>query len=374
MGDFVGPIAISVVLALIASFFVSMTIIPSLSGRFLRRHETGIERHWWLDGISSERAAALYRGFLEKAVAVPRRTIAACLFLPIAGFILASTLGQEFFPPADRDQFEIEVWLPSDASIERTDRLSRRIESRIREFDEVAEVHWLIGGSFPTIYYNRIMKQEGNNSYAHAMVYTDDVAGAKKLTTVLPALLSDEFPEARVVVSPFAQGPPVEAPVGFRIEGPNIAVLKERGDELRRIMHTVPDILATRASVAGGQPKLSFAADEIAAQQAGLTLTDVAAQMQTDLEGRVGGSLFEDVEELPVRVRLEADDRNSAMDISSMSIMTPGNGAYMSPTPCSHGWQRRASACPRAIRSRLPATAQSNPKRSGSSRPTCRFC
>jgi len=329
MGDFVGPIAISVVLALIASFFVSMTIIPSLSGRFLRRHEPGIERHWWLDGISSERAAALYRGFLEKAVAVPRRTVAACLFLPVAGFVLASTLGQEFFPPADRDQFEIEVWLPSDASIERTDRLARRIESRVREFDEVAEVHWLIGGSFPTIYYNRIMKQEGNNSYAHAMVYTGDVAGAKKLTTVLPALLSDEFPEARVVVSPFAQGPPVEAPVGFRIEGPNIAVLKERGDELRRIMHTVPDILATRASVAGGQPKLSFAADEIAAQQAGLTLTDVAAQMQTDLEGRVGGSLFEDVEELPVRVRLEADDRNSAMDISSLSIMTPGNGNYM---------------------------------------------
>ena len=332
MGDFVGPIAISVVLALVASFFVSMTIIPSLSGLFLRRHEPGMQRHWWLDGISSERVGAIYRRFLEKAIAVPRRTVLACLVLPVAGFVLASTLGQQFFPPADRDQFEIEVWLPADASIHRTDQLAQRIETRVREFDEVSEVHWLIGGSFPTIYYNRIMKQEGNNAYAHGMVYTDDVAGAKYLTTVLPAILSDEFPEARVVVSPFAQGPPVEAPVGFRIEGPNIDVLKERGDELRRIMHTVPDILATRASVAGGQPKLSFAADEVAARQAGLALTDIAAQMQTDLEGRVGGSLFEDVEELPVRVRLDPEDRNSAMDISSMSILTSANGSYMPAT------------------------------------------
>ena len=322
MGDFVGPIAISVVLALTASFFISMTIIPSLAGLFLRRHVEGVSRHWWVDGLNSRRASDLYNRFLRKALARPGRTVAACTVLPIAGFILAGTLGQQFFPPADRDQFEIEVWLSSDASIRKTEALTREIERRVRGYEQVEEVHWLIGGSFPTIYYNRIMKQEGNNAYAHAVVYTDDVQGAKELTTVLPQLLSDEFPEARVVVSPFAQGPPVEAPVGFRIEGPNVAVLKERGDELRRIMHTVPDIVATRASVSGGQPKLSFATDEIAARQMGLSLTDVAIQMQTDLEGQVGGSMFEDVEELPVRVRLRAGERDSAAAISSLSLVS----------------------------------------------------
>ena len=140
------------------------------------------------------------------------------------------------------------------------------------------------------------------------------------------------FPSARVVVSPFAQGPPVEAPVGFRIEGPNIAVLKERGDELRRIMHTVPEIVATRASVTGGQPKLSFNADEVAARQVGLSLTEVALQMQTDLEGQVGGSLLGGrLEELPVRVRLKAGDRDSATSIaSSIAGGRPNIGAVYS--------------------------------------------
>ncbi len=333
MGDFVGPIATSVVLALAASFFVSISIIPALAGLSLRRHEPGTERHWWVDGICSSRMKAVYQRFLSTVLARPAITVPATLVLPILGFVLAGTLGQQFFPPADRDQFEIEVWLSSDASIGRTELLTREIEQVVRGYEQVEQVNWLIGGSYPTIYYNRIMKQEGNSAYAHAMVYTDTVQGAKELTTILPEILSDGFPDARVVVSPFAQGPPIEAPVGFRIEGPNTAVLKERGDELRRIMHTVPEILATRASVMGGQPKLSIAADEVAAGQMGLSLTEVAAQMQADLEGQIGGSVLEDVEELPVRVRLHGHDRDSAASIASLPLVAdPGSGRFIPAT------------------------------------------
>ena len=326
MGDFVGPIAISVVLALTASFFISMTIIPSLSGMFLRRNESNERAAWWVDGIASERLALRYKSFLRAAISRPLVTAAACLFLPISGFILAGTLGQQFFPPADRDQFEIEVWLPPDASIRRTEAVAKAIEVELREYDAVSEVHWLIGRSYPTIYYNRIMRFDGNNSYAHAMVYTADVDGAKQLTTQLPAELSDQFPDARIVVSPFAQGPPVDAPVGFRIEGPNVAELKQLGDELRRIMHSVPGIVATRASVTGGLPRLHFDLDEVAARQTGLSLADVASRMQAGLEGSARASLFEDVEELPVRVRIEPSDRDSTPAVASMALRQSDNG------------------------------------------------
>lgn len=330
MGDFVGPIAIAVVLALSASFLIATTIIPALAALFLRRHVEGTQRTWWSDGWSSRRLKERYRRFLEIAVSRPGVTIPACLTLPVLGFVLAGTLGQEFFPPADRDQFEIEVWLPPQASIERTDAVTRDLEARVRAHDEVEEVHWLIGGSYPTIYYNRIMKQEGNGSYAHAMVYTDTVQGANRLTSMLAAELADAHPEARVVVSPFAQGPPVEAPVGFRIEGPDTATLKTLGDELRRIMHRVPGIVATRASITGGQPKLAFRADETAVSQMGMTLTDVASQLQTDLEGQTGGAMLEDLEELPVRVRLEERERGDAESLASLTLVAdPASGRFI---------------------------------------------
>lgn len=330
MGDFVGPIATSVVLALSASFLIAVTIIPALSGLFLKRHVDGARKHWWSDGWSSEALTSRYRRFLARAIARPAVTLPACLMLPILGFVLASTLGQEFFPPADRDQFEIEVWLPPQASIRRTDAITHDIERTVRGYGVVDEMHWMIGGSFPTIYYNRIMRQEGNGSYAHAMVYTETVQDAKRLTTLLPQELSDAYPEARIVVSPFAQGPPVEAPVGFRIEGPDTALLKSLGDELRRIMHKVPGIIATRASITGGQPTLNFEADEIAASQLGLTLTDIASQLQTDLEGQVGGAVLEDLEELPVRVRLQGQDREDAESIATLSLVAvPQSGRFI---------------------------------------------
>ncbi len=321
MGDFVGPIATSVVLALSASFFIAVTIIPAVAGLFLRPPEPGARRSWWRDGWNSGRLSAAYRRFLERAIARPAVTLAACLVLPLSGFVLAGTLGQEFFPPADRDQFEIEVWLPPDSSLQKTAMLAREIEHQVRSDAGVTGLHWLVGGSYPTIYYNRIMNQEGNDAYAQAMVYTRSVQDAKRLTGELQASLADTHPDARIVVSPFAQGPPVDAPVGFRIDGPGIATLKALGDELRRIMHNVPGIVATRASITGGQPKLSFNADEIAASQVGLSLTDVAAQLQGGLEGRIGGTVLEDLEALPVRVRFDDAGRDNATSVASLSLV-----------------------------------------------------
>ncbi len=331
MGDFVGPIAISVVLALVASFFIAVSIIPALAGLFLRRRTGDARQGWWVDGYASEALTRRYREFLAFAIARPLATAGLALVLPVAGFLLSGTLGQQFFPPADRDQFEVELWLPADASLAQTNELARRVETRLGTEPGVEAVHWRIGGSYPTIYYNRIMKVEGNGAYAHAMVYTDGVQSAKRLTGVLPRELADAFPEARVVVAPFAQGPPVDAPVGFRIEGPAVSVLKERGEELRRIMHTVPGIVQTRASVAGGQATLEFVPDELAAAEAGLTLTQIAAQMQAGTEGRAGGSVLEDLEELPVRVRIAPGDRDSASAIASLPFVAAGGSSQYVP-------------------------------------------
>ena len=329
MGDFVGPIAISVVLALIASFLVSMTVIPTFAAAFLRRHGKGEVHHWWHDGLRPKRIAAWYRATLRRAIERPLVTIVACLVLPLLGFFLASTLGKEFFPPADRDQFEIELRLPSDASLERTAEVARQIEQQVRSHDGVEAVHWLVGGSFPTIYYNRIMREDGNASYAHAMVYTTTAGAAYRLTAKLQGELGDAFPEAQIVVAPFAQGPPVDSPVGFRIDGPETATLKNLGDELRAIMHQVPAIAQTRASIRGGEPKLVFGADDEATRMAGLTLTGVAAQLQASLEGQVGGSVLEDLESLPIRIRYAGEQRDSMAAVNATRLVSNQSGDWI---------------------------------------------
>ncbi|MEL7297798.1 MAG: efflux RND transporter permease subunit, partial [Pseudomonadota bacterium] len=250
------------------------------------------------------------------------------MILPISGFVLASTLGQQFFPAADRDQFEIQVWMPRGTSINATDALTRRIEARLNDEAGITDVHWMIGHSFPTVYYNRIMRVRGDDSYAQAVVFTDSVGRAKVLTERLGQELGDAFPEARIVVAPFSQGPPLEAPVAFRIEGPDLSELIRLGDEVRAVMHTIPEIVQTRSTIEAGLPKLTYVADEVAVRQAGLTLSEVAGQLQAGLEGRVGGSVQENRESLPIRIRFPASSRDELSRVAAMSLV--GNGESIS--------------------------------------------
>lgn len=323
-GDFVSPIAISVVLALIASFAISMTVIASLAGRYLARRGDESEgtpaSRWWQSGVRFRAFNLWAENVLEQAFRRPLVTIPLALALPVTGFVLAATLGLQFFPPADRDQFEIEVWLANDASLARTRDTALEIESSIREFDGVEQVSWMIGSSHPQIYYNRIMKQDNNASYAHAMVQASDEDTAKTIARELQGMLDERFPEAQVIVAPFAQGPPVDAPVGFRISGPSLAVLEETGEALRRIMVETDGVTHTRSSLSG-RAKLSFAADQALAARVGLSLDDIAAQMQGNLEGLTGGSVREDLEDLPVRIRYADDVRGSVADIASMPLL-----------------------------------------------------
>ncbi len=330
VGDFVSPIAISVVLALIASFFISMTLIAALAGLFLGPGAAGKTSRWWQDGLASRSLARAYRKALLAAVKRPLLAVLAACVLPVAGFGLATTLGHQFFPPADRNQFEVEVWLPNDASLARSADYARRIEAVIREQEGIESINWLVGGSFPSVYYNLVMNKDDKPAYAHAIVLADNLARANALIPRLQAELDARFPQAQIVVSPFGQGPPIDAPISFRLVGPNLERLKHYGDELRRVMYSVPAVLHSQATVLGGEPKLWFEADEYKTRLAGLALDELAGQFQGNLEGRVGGSLLEDLEDLPVRIRYGHAERSSLDNIASLNLVSPqvvaGNG------------------------------------------------
>ena len=97
VGDFVGPIAISVVMALIFSFFISLTVIATLATIFTNTI-TGTARTWWRNGIENKTLSRWYRNFLRRALLKPKPAILIALILPMAGIITATQLPNVFFP------------------------------------------------------------------------------------------------------------------------------------------------------------------------------------------------------------------------------------------------------------------------------------
>ncbi len=117
VGDFTGTIGVTVALSVTSSFILAMTIVPSVAG-FLENRWPSHEGHrWWQSGFSSKRLTARYRASIVTVLKRPWLGIGVACVLPFIGFALAPTLTNQFFPPVDRNQFQVQLSLPAQASI-----------------------------------------------------------------------------------------------------------------------------------------------------------------------------------------------------------------------------------------------------------------
>lgn len=323
-GDFVGAIAIAVITALVSSWVLAVTVTPAITGFVLARVGKG-KRHWWRNGLGGGPFGRLFARSLDLSLRFRTLSIMAALALPIIGFASLPGLTAQFFPGADRDQFYVQMRLPARASLDQTIDAIQQAHEILRQDPAIESVAWFAGRSAPAFYYNMLMDQDGVARFAEALVTARSAEAAVSLMPDLQDRFDAEMPGEQIIVREILQGPPVAAPIELRIFGPDLERLRELGDEARLVMTQVEAVTHTRAALTGGVPQLNFDANEDVARLLGLTLGDVARQLETNLEGAVGGSLIEQTNELPIRVRVSDAERGSIADIGSIDILAPSN-------------------------------------------------
>ena len=326
VGEFVGSIATTVILALIFSFLVSLTIIPALTGIFAK---VEVSRAWWRVGIQLPRTAELFQTSLRFLLTHPVLGVLLAISIPVVGFLRVGELRNQFFPGADRNQFYVQVWSPPQSSIKATTENARRIENEIRNDSRIRRVDWLIGGSMPTVYYNLVMDQDNKPNYAQAVVTTSDAKSARDIISAMQGRLDERFPDSQIIVRQLAQGPPVDAPIEVRVYGPSVARLKQLGQQIQGLLYETPQVLHTRTTFDVSRPKLMIDADEAESQLAGLSLNGIAGQLQSTLEGSSGGSILEGTEVLPLRIRVGNDIRGDLDQIASSRLRVTGTDDWM---------------------------------------------
>lgn len=332
IGDFVGPIAISVVMALIGSLFISLTIIAALAARFLPKNDgvspqSAASTSWWKVGIQTPSLSFAFSKQLGRWIKQPLLVLPLVSVLCLSGFALSSTLANVFFPSADRDQFEVYLWTKEGSSIENTTHYVKRIDEVIRAENGVEQVSWLVGGSAPSVYYNQTMTRDNMPYFANAVVTTDTVESAAHLVGKLQRDLDTTHPEVQIVVRAFGQGPPIAAPVEVEIFGPDLNILNDLGDKVRMLMSEVDGISQSIASISMGEPELKVNTDSDNLSYLGLTLSELASQMQVNFSGITGGSVLESTEEIPVRVRIDKAFRQNVAGVDAMPIPVAGDNA-----------------------------------------------
>lgn len=328
-GEFVGSIAVNVIVAIFSSLALSLSVVPALTG-FLANASAGNSAApgearrsaWYRDGVSSGWMLSLYKRLLQVVVRRPIVGIGLGVVLPVCGFAAKAGLSEQFFPPADRDQIAIELELSSQTSVAETLASTSRIRDDLLRRDGVEEVTWWVGRSAPPFYYNQIPSRRGVSQYAQALVKLDNADNLPERINRMQKELDQEFPEAQVLVRQLEQGPPFEAPIEVQVFGPDLKQLAVISDRISAILAAIPEVTHVRSEASQLEPRLTLNIDEDEARLLGMTHESVAQQMFSSLEGAVGGMILEGTEELPVRVRVASEDRTTIDAVESIDVVS----------------------------------------------------
>jgi len=319
-GEFVGSIALSVMLAICSSFLLAMTVTPAMAA-ISNRMPTGEHSPFWETGIRDKTLSKVWRRVLGFLFRRPVVAVLIAMFLPVLGFIQASQLPEQFFPPADRNQFQIELELPPFASLSNTKQTAKKVSQIVRAHPEVEGIDWVLGESAPTFYYNIVKRRENNAPYGQAIVQLKSAEGAAAIINQLQRELDRSVPEARILARQLEQGPPFDAPIEILLYGPDLNRLRELGREIRAELASIPAVTHTRSDLEDDWPKLGLKLDEEEVRLAGLSQAEVARQIAAATVGNLGGSVLEGTEELPVRVRVADHQRSNLDDIRSLDLL-----------------------------------------------------
>lgn len=322
-GEFIGTIGLTVILALLSSLVLSFTVIAALVGRLHHWQPLPEGEAWWQQGLSLPGLARHYYWSLGGVIRRPWLGVGLALILPVLGFAVFPTLPQQFFPPTNRDQVQIELELPTQTPLTATQTQVIQARAIALNHPDVADVHWFLGRSAPIFFYNVIENRRNAQNFAQGIVQLKTTDHLTQTIQDLQTQFNREFPQARVLVKQLEQGPPFDAPIEIRLYGADLGQLRQLGEQLQAQLAQISNVTHTRTTLTEALPKLAINVDQVQAQRVGLEPQTIATQLDAALTGVTGGSIMTGMRDIPVRVRFPIGDQGDLNRLSSLEIVTP---------------------------------------------------
>ncbi len=237
-GDFIRSLPAAVVTTVLASLFVSLTIIPFLSSRILSNH-TSAEGNIFLRGLK-RLVSGSYKQLLHRALAKPLLTLLIAAAIFIGAIALVPVVGFSVFPASEKPMFMINIETPLGASLRYTDSVTRVVENGIKRIPGLKNYASNVGHGNPRIYYNVVTLGNADNKAQIFVQLNNTSPGDKrKLIDELRSKFRD-FPNAKIEVKDFEQGPPVEAPIAIRLFSENLDTLRALSFRVENLLKKTP--------------------------------------------------------------------------------------------------------------------------------------
>lgn len=308
-GDFIRSLPMAVVTTVLASLFVSLTIIPFLSSRVLANHHDP-RGNIFLRGMKWLISGS-YARLLHLALSWPKTTmvVSAAIFFGVLS--LAGRAGFAVFPASERPMFYIDVETATSTSLTQTDHVTQLVDSVLQEYvapefrqhhllpDSVepvskyqggkAQITWYasnVGRGNPRVYYNVIRENEASD-YAQVFVQLQEKTPPPVKLALLDELREKfkNVPGAVINIKDFEQGPPVEAPIAIRVFGENLDTLRRLAGQVENMLLETPGTMYVDNPIATVKTDLQVKINKDKAATLGIPVAEIDRMVRLAIAG-----------------------------------------------------------------------------------------
>ena len=322
------PMALAVVLALVAAIILSITFVPAAVALWVKGDIQEKESRWML-WLKAKYQQTLDISYQYKAVVL---TFALCV-LVITGFI-STKLGSEFAPQLSEGDFSVQQLRSPSTGLEESLRIQKNTEKLLlKSFPEIKAVFARTGTAEvatdvmpPNISDGYIMLKP-RSEWPNPKESLDELRG--RMVTYLATIPGNNSEFSQPIELRFNElisG--VRSDVGVKIFGDDMNVLNTEATKISKIIQQISGSSAVKVEQTSGLPLLNVEVNKTLAAQYGLSVRSIQDLVATSIGGQSVGEILEGDRRFDFVIRLGEQDRSVA-SVSQLPIQLPNGGSIL---------------------------------------------
>jgi cobalt-zinc-cadmium resistance protein CzcA len=325
-GKLFQPMAISIVLAMLASLLVALIVVPALTTYLFKR---GVKHK---ESFIMRPLSQAYRVTLNVALARRKRVVLGAVALFAASLALVPFLGTEFVPELEEGTLNIRVTLAPSSSLDTSLRVAEKLEAQLMTFPEVLYVSSRVGraeiGGDPEPVSNVeiFVGLKPVSEWVSAPNRKALQVLMEEKMSVHPGLLLSFSQPIATRVDELLSG--VKAQLAIKLFGPDLEGLATTGKAIEALVRQVDGTRGVEMEQIAGEAQLAVRPNRDTLARYGIPVAQVMDLVSDAIGGREAGQVIKGNERYDITVRLAESTRNSIEAIRSLILQAP-NGALV---------------------------------------------
>ena len=319
-GKMFSPLAIAVVIALLASLLLSIFVVPTLCYYILRK--TKKEENVW-----TQWAKKVYAPVLRFSLRYRVLVVLMALGLLAGTLWIFPKLGTEFMPVMDEGAFDMDIQLMPGISLDRAVELSRMVEEKLMAFPELETIVSRTGQTGVAVEARGVDKTgfvghlKPRKEWTSAKTKDDLFNKMRQAVEDVPGMAAAFSQPIQCRIDELVAG--TRAQLIVRLFGEDMDVLKAKADEIAAVLSRVRGTVDLVVERIAGQMYLTVDVDRAKLARYGLNVSDVLGAVEIAVGGKTATLVYEENRFFDLAVRFPGEARESAQAIENLLIRTP---------------------------------------------------